>query len=65
MKDLVKINVGGTTYMTKRSVLTQVEGSLMEAMFSGRHPVEEVEGMIFIDRDPETFKHLLSYLRNS
>ena len=57
------MNVGGTTYITQRSVLTQVKDSVMEAMFSGRHPVKEVDGMMFLDKNPETFKHVLEYLR--
>ena len=58
------MNVGGVTYMAKRSVLTQVKHSVMEAMFSGRHPVKEVDGIAIIERDPIAFPYVLSYLRN-
>ena len=58
------MNVEGTCFMTPRSVLTQVKGSVMEAMFSGRHPVKEVDGMVFLKKDAETFKYVLSYLTN-
>ena len=37
----------------------------MEAMFSGRHFVEEIDGAVFVERDPEIFKHVLAYLRSS
>ena len=64
VQDVVRMNVGGVNYMAKRSVLTQVKDSVMEAMFSGRHPVLEVDGMTFIEKDPVTFPYVLSYLRN-
>jgi hypothetical protein len=33
-------------------------------MFSGKHHVEEVDGEIFIDRDPIVFELVIQYLRN-
>ena len=34
-------------------------------MFSGRHSLKKIDNKIFIDRDPEAFKLLISYLRNN
>ena len=34
-------------------------------MFSGRHNLKKIDGKVFIDRDPETFKMLINYLRNN
>lgn len=33
----VNLNVGGKEIQTFRSVLTSIEGSMLNAMFSGRH----------------------------
>ena len=35
----------------------------MEAMFSGRHPVQEIDGIIYLDRNPDIFKYVIQYLR--
>lgn len=47
-----------------RSVLTRVRGSALEAMFSGRHTLKEIDGRIFIDRDSDVFSMVISFLRN-
>ena len=63
--DIVKLNVGGSTsFHIQRDLLTSVPGSIMEAMFSGRHPVKEVDGMIYLNRNPDLFKHVIQYLRD-
>jgi len=41
-----------------------VKTAALEAMFSGRHNLKKIDGKIFIDRDPDNFKMLISYLRN-
>ena len=33
-------------------------------MFSGKHILDEIDGHPFLDRDPEIFKLIISYLRN-
>ena len=64
--EILDLNVGGRTgIMVKRSLLTQEKDTILEAWFSGRHPVDYVDGKIFVDRDPEAFLMLLSYLRNN
>ena len=65
LRSKVKLDVGGTIYHSSRTTLTSVPGSMLEAMFSGRHAVEEDEdGRVFIDRDGATFKLVLEYLRS-
>ena len=45
-------------------MLTRVEGSALEAMFSGRHSLKMIEGRIFVDRDADVFSMVISFLRN-
>jgi hypothetical protein len=46
-------------------LLTEVKGSMLAKMFSGRHDVPKNEkGNVFLDRDGETFLTLVNYLRN-
>ena len=33
-------------------------------MFSGRHAIQTVNGRVFIDRDPQTFKMMIEFIRN-
>ena len=48
LKSKVKLGVGGTIYATSRTTLTSLRGSMFEAMFSGRHALEEHEvGCVF------------------
>ena len=60
------MNVSGITqgFAVSRKLLTSVKGSNLEAMFSGRHNLEEIDGNAFIDRDADIFKHVITYLRN-
>ena len=63
---IVTLNVGGSRYTTTLSTLTKYPDSMLGAMFSGRHAlVQQEDGSYFIDRDGETFSHVLSYLRDS
>ena len=64
--DIVHLNVSGVTqgFVVKRSFLTSVPGTLLEAYFSGRHELTLIDDKIFVDRDPKTFEMLISYLRN-
>ncbi len=63
--DIVRVNVGGTVFTTRRSTLCAVEGSFLEAMFSGRFPEDiDENGCIFIDRDPTHFGIILNWLRD-
>ena len=62
---MVRLSVGGQSMQASRAVLTFAKGSTLEAMFSGRHPVIQLEtGEYFIDRNPKIFSLILDYLRN-
>ena len=61
----MSLNVGGQSGIkVKRSLLTSVPNSVLEAMFSGRHQLQEENGEIYLDRDPKIFLMLIQSLRN-
>ena len=63
---VISLDVGGTHHIkTNLELLTSVDGSLLQKMFSGKHDVPKNErGYIFLDRDGETFLTIVNYLRN-
>eukprot|EP00696_Hemimastix_kukwesjijk_P006907 gnl/Hemi2/18749_TR6205_c0_g1_i1.p1 gnl/Hemi2/18749_TR6205_c0_g1~~gnl/Hemi2/18749_TR6205_c0_g1_i1.p1 ORF type:complete len:132 (-),score=68.92 gnl/Hemi2/18749_TR6205_c0_g1_i1:238-633(-) len=62
---ILNLNVGGRRFTTSRNTLCAFPGSHLEAIFSGRHRVQkDNEGCFFIDRDPNLFAIVLSYLRD-
>ena len=63
--DILTLNVGGTvTVQVRRRVLTQVDGSLLAAKFSGRWQEESaLDGQVFIDYSSVLFLPLLEFLR--
>jgi hypothetical protein len=65
MSEKIKLLVGDHAFTTTRETLCMRKGSMLEAMFSGRHNIKpEEDGSIFIDRDGEHFKLILNYLRD-
>ena len=61
----VLLSVGGVVFETSRTTLTTVPGSMLEAMFSGRHTIATCEdGRVFIDRDGEHFGLVLNFMRD-
>ena len=44
--------------------MTKVDGSDLQSLFATNHDniIKTIEGRVFIDRDPNTFLHLLNYL---
>lgn len=50
--------------MVSQKVLTSVEGSALQKMFSGMHNLKKIDDKIFLDRDGFTFQTLINYLRN-
>ena len=65
--DVITLNVSGVTegLTVPRNLLTQVKDSSLEAMFSGRHEIEMIDGNPYLNRDPEIFKLILSHLRGN
>ncbi|KAF4725407.1 kelch-like, partial [Perkinsus olseni] len=61
----IDVNVGGTVFETARGTLMQQQGTLLEGLASGRIEAQrDRQGRIFIDRDADSFRHLLGFLRN-
>ena len=58
----VKLNVGGKLYETSRSFIKQNEGSMLARLVSNTWHGDPSEP-IFIDRDGDTFAHVLNHLR--
>lgn len=65
--DVLTLNVGGQGTITiSRGTLTQVEGSMLDALFSGRWRLESLDqqGKIYIDHPMILFEPLVDYLRS-
>ena len=64
--DILTLDISGEkTVKVSRALLTQVKGSSLDAMFSGRHTLNvQQNGAIFVDRDADVFLMVISFLRN-
>lgn len=65
-RQAILLDVGGVQYKTTRATLRSVPGSMLDAMFSGRHEDRldpDEDGCIFIDRDGVLFGHIIAFLR--
>eukprot|EP00580_Thalassiosira_gravida_P014195 CAMPEP_0201682104 /NCGR_PEP_ID=MMETSP0494-20130426/51449_1 /ASSEMBLY_ACC=CAM_ASM_000839 /TAXON_ID=420259 /ORGANISM="Thalassiosira gravida, Strain GMp14c1" /LENGTH=801 /DNA_ID=CAMNT_0048165861 /DNA_START=4489 /DNA_END=6894 /DNA_ORIENTATION=- len=63
--DRIEVNAGGTIIVAKRSTLTQLKGTRMEALFSGRWDKKlqrDNHGRIFLDVNPIGFRAIVDYL---
>lgn len=63
--DMLDINAGGQIFRVCRSILTQIEGSHLEALFSGRWEKQlqrDHKRRIFLDINPICFKSTVDYL---
>jgi len=63
--DLIEVNAGGKIISAKRSTLTQLEGTRLEALFSGRWDKKlqrDDDGRIFLDINPAGFRAIVDYL---
>ena len=61
----VTLNVGGVRYETSITTLRSTPGTMLDAMFSGRHAMDpDSDGAHFLDRDGGHFKYVLEYLRD-
>ena len=63
--EVLNLNIGGThNLMCSQKVLTSVQNSSLQKMFSGLHDIKKVDDNVFLDRDGKTFQSLVNYLRN-
>lgn len=63
--DILDINAGGQIVRVTRGTLTQIKGSRLEAIFSGRWEKQlqrDPKGRIFLDVNPTCFKIIVDYL---
>jgi hypothetical protein len=63
--DLVEVNAGGILVVAKRSTLTQIKGTRLEGLFSGRWDKmlqRDSHGRIFLDVSPTCFQAIVEYL---
>lgn len=64
-EDLVEINAGGKIIVARRATLTQMKGTRLEALFSGRWDKRlqrDGKGRIFLDVNPICFQSIVDYL---
>ena len=64
--DIIQLNVGGQKFTTTRFTLRQVNGSLLDTIFSRNwtHGLKrDQDGAIVLDFNPEHFGWILNYLR--
>eukprot|EP00984_Skeletonema_dohrnii_P013355 scaffold5517_cov77-Skeletonema_dohrnii-CCMP3373.AAC.1 len=63
--DFLEINAGGKIIAVKRATLTQLRGSRLEAMFSGRWDkklVRDSSGRLFLDVNSDCFQAIVDYM---
>lgn len=63
--DILHLNVGGEMITARRKTLTQIKGSLLETLFSGRWEnclQRDDNGYIFLDVNPYCFRKIVEYL---
>eukprot|EP00915_Cephaloidophora_sp_WS-2016_P003132 GHVH01004222.1.p1 GENE.GHVH01004222.1~~GHVH01004222.1.p1 ORF type:complete len:628 (+),score=101.89 GHVH01004222.1:2492-4375(+) len=63
-QSMVEINVGGTVFESSKHTVSSQRGSFLDNLFAGKHNVvKDKNGRVFIDRDPESFRSILNFLR--
>ena len=63
--ELVRLNVGGTKYITKKATLRKYPDSVLGAMFRENIPLStDGDGYYFIDRCGHIFQYILQFLRS-
>ncbi|KAL7550579.1 hypothetical protein ACHAWF_013797 [Thalassiosira exigua] len=63
--DIVEVNAGGKIIAARRATLTQVKGTFLDALFSGRWDKKlqrDQNGRIFLDINPYGFRAIVDYL---
>lgn len=62
--EIVRLNVGGTKYITTKSTLRKYPQSMLGAMFREDLPISaDEDGYYFIDRCGHIFQYILQFLR--
>jgi hypothetical protein len=61
--EVLELEVSGVTegFKVSKSLLTSIDGTKLKETFSG--DLKKFDGKVFIDRDPNMFKHLINFLR--
>jgi hypothetical protein len=57
MDDIIKLNVGGESFVTTQVTLCAEAGSMLAAKIDPESkfaPPKEIDGAVFLDRDPAT-----------
>jgi hypothetical protein len=63
--DVIRLNVGGTRFISRRAVLTQLPKTKLASLFSGRCDkklLRDEDDNIFLDVNPDCFRLILCYL---
>ena len=64
--EVISLNVGGTIFVTSVATLTKDHNSMLATMFGGWTELpparKDGDGNYFLDRDPEAFRVILSFL---
>ena len=64
--EVISLNVGGTIFVTSAATLTKDHNSMLARMFGGSKELAPArtdgDGNYFLDRDPEAFRVILSFL---
>ena len=65
--NIVGLNVGGRIFLTSRETLTKDSDSMLARMFNEALPAscQDKDGNYVIDRDGDSFKYILNYLRDA
>lgn len=61
MNDIIHLNVGGRRFVTTRETLCADPNSMLAKKFDpdSDFAFQEINGAVFIDRDPDSFKFVL------
>jgi len=62
--NLVRLNVGGTLFLTSLSTLSKCGDNMITRMISAPLPTTHIDDAIFLDMDPHVFRHVLNLLRD-
>ena len=58
------VNIRGKIGYLRKSLIDKVPESSLAQLFTGKIKCQMVEGIPFLDKDPETFKNVVIYLAN-